>query len=81
MHSGFESLKRTKITIIQVYPPTEASSEEELEEFYDKLDEMIDKYRSHLNFVIETSVQSRAMNSRRGKICRTIWHRYKKWKR
>ena len=42
----------TRITIIQVYAPTEASSQEELDEFYEVLDDTLNNHQSQMNFVI-----------------------------
>ena len=36
-----------------MYAPTGNATDEEIEEFYDKLDDTLDKYRSKINFVIE----------------------------
>lgn len=45
-------LGRRKISIIQAYAPTTNSTEEELEDFYNLLDNTLNKYRSERNFVI-----------------------------
>ena len=39
-------------TIIQIYAPTEASTDEEIESFYRELDDTINKYKSQKMFVI-----------------------------
>jgi hypothetical protein len=45
-------MKRAKITIIQIFSPKEAISEEELEELYNLLDETLDKHRVQRCFII-----------------------------
>lgn len=43
---------KTRTTIIQVYAPTEASSEEQIEEFYEILGDNLAKYKSPTNLII-----------------------------
>ena len=42
----------TSINIIQVYAPTEASTEEDIIEFYNLLDETINNCKAHRTFVM-----------------------------
>ena len=45
-------MKYCTITIIQTYAPTEASSDEELENFYNDLEQALNQHRSQKNFII-----------------------------
>ena len=53
-------MKYCTITIIQTYAPTEASSDEELENFYNDLEQALNQHRSQKNFI------NRDMNSKVG---------------
>ena len=44
--------KHSRITITQVYAPTESSNEQELEDFYEQLENTLEKYKSPINLVI-----------------------------
>ena len=44
--------KGSPITIVQVYAPTEVSSEEEVEDFYTKLEATLDSFKSPMNLII-----------------------------
>lgn len=44
--------RNSPVTIIQVYAPTEASSEDELENFYKSLDNALEKFKSPTNLII-----------------------------
>ncbi|XP_049806981.1 uncharacterized protein LOC126249371 [Schistocerca nitens] len=41
-----------QITIIPIYSPTETSTNEELEDYYEKLDYTLERYRSPINLII-----------------------------
>ena len=45
-------MKRTKRTLVQVYAPTESSSDTELENFYELLETMLHKYKSQRTIAI-----------------------------
>lgn len=42
----------TSMTIVQVYAPTLKHSDEEVDDFYEELDDVLNEHRSELNFVI-----------------------------
>ena len=60
-------MKRTKTTLIQVYAPTENSSDTELVNFYELLETMLHKYKSQRTIVMGMARARRNINRR------TLW--------